>query len=110
MATRRKESTFEVDKAGLGQLLERRGDEFVLGELFQNAADENVTRVTMELRRAAGFDSLAKIAVEDDNPEGFADITHAYTLFAESAKKGDPTKRGRFNLGEKLVIALCEAA
>jgi 3-(3-hydroxy-phenyl)propionate hydroxylase len=32
-----------------------------------------------------------------------SDLTHAFTLFAESAKKGDAEKRGRFNLGEKLV-------
>ena len=30
--------------------------------------------------------------------------------FAESEKKTDPTKRGRYNLGEKLVIAICDAA
>lgn len=103
-----KHSTFEVDKAGLAKLLERRGKEFVLGELFQNAVDENVTSVKMRLELIGG--GMAEMSVEDDNPEGFADLTHAYTLFAESNKKSDPTKRGRFNLGEKLVIALCREA
>jgi hypothetical protein len=46
--------------------------------------------------------------VEDDDPEGFKNLSHAYTLFAESEKKSDPTKRGFLNLGEKLVIAACE--
>jgi hypothetical protein len=50
------------------------------------------------------------LSVEDDDPAGFVDLAHAYTLFAESGKKGDPTKRGRFNLGEKLVLALCDEA
>jgi hypothetical protein len=55
-----------------------------------------------------GIEDLWKLVVEDDNPEGFKDLAHAYTLFAESMKKGDATKRGRFNLGEKLVVAICE--
>ena len=29
---------------------------------------------------------------------------------AESAKKADPTRRGRFNFGEKTVLALCDEA
>lgn len=46
----------------------------------------------------------------DDAPDGFADLTHAFTLFAPSAKASDAEKRGRFNLGEKLVLAVCESA
>jgi hypothetical protein len=38
------------------------------------------------------------------------DITHAWTLFAESNRKGQAQKRGRFAIGEKLVLALCEEA
>ena len=48
--------------------------------------------------------------VEDDDPEGFRDLAQSWTLFAESERKGDPTKRGRFCLGEKLVLALCSSA
>lgn len=100
---------FEVDKQGLGKLLERRGKEFILFELIQNAWDENTTRVDVTLERIAGTHS-ARITVEDDSPNGFADLTHSFTLFAESTKKADATKRGRFNLGEKLVLALCDEA
>jgi hypothetical protein len=46
--------------------------------------------------------------VEDDAPEGFRDLRHAFTLFAESTKKANPEQRGRFNLGEKLVLAICD--
>ena len=100
--------TFEVDKAGLAKLLQRRGKEWVVAELVQNGLDQNVTKVTIKLTpEAEGF---YRLIVEDDDPDGFSDITHAYTLFADSAKKGDATKRGRFNLGEKLVIALCREA
>ena len=54
--------------------------------------------------------SESEIEVEDDDPDGFADLAHAYTLFAESGKKGNAEKRGRFNLGEKLVLALAREA
>lgn len=103
------EPTFLVDKTGLAKLLARRGKEFAVTELIQNAWDENTTRVDVALKPSATAGTY-ELAVEDDNPEGFADLAHAYTLFAESAKKDDPTKRGRFNLGEKLVIAMCQRA
>ncbi len=53
---------------------------------------------------------LADLTVEDDAPEGFRDLSHAYTLFAESYKRDNPEQRGRFNLGEKFVLAVCESA
>ncbi len=53
---------------------------------------------------------FADLTVEDDAPEGFTDLTHAYTLFAPSTKRANPEQRGQFNLGEKLVLAVCEQA
>lgn len=100
---------FDVDKAGLAKLLERKGKEFVIFELIQNAWDEKTTKVNVTLKRS-GNTPYAELMVEDDNPEGFADLKHAFTLFAESSKKSDAEKRGRFNLGEKLVLALCSKA
>jgi hypothetical protein len=105
---RTKLPTFEVDKQGLAKLLERKGKEFAVGELIQNAWDEDVKEVVVKLDDAG--DGLYRLEVADDSPEGFSDLTHAYTLFADSKKKDDPEKRGRFNLGEKLVIAMCERA
>jgi hypothetical protein len=78
-------------------------------ELIQNAWDQNVSCVDVSLQAVQGR-PLAKLVVEDDDPQGFADLLHAYTLFAPSEKKGNPEKRGRFNLGEKLVLAVCEEA
>ena len=46
-----------------------------------------------------------QLQVEDDGP-GFSDPSHAYTLMAPTAKRSDPTKRGRFNIGEKEIISL----
>jgi len=106
---RRGTGWFEVDRAGLARLTARRGREFVLAELVQNAWDEpGVSRVDATVEYVGR--GIARLVVEDDAPDGFADLTHAYRLFAESKKKGDPSKRGRFNLGEKLVLALCRTA
>ncbi|MBS1790488.1 MAG: hypothetical protein JST85_22395 [Acidobacteria bacterium] len=100
---------FDVDKEGLAKLVEKRGREFVVFELIQNAWDQRVSRVEIQLDMLPQR-PLARITVLDDDPQGFANLSDAYTLFAESNKKVDPEKRGRFNLGEKLVLALCEEA
>jgi hypothetical protein len=100
---------FEIDKLGLAKVLARKGKAFAALELLQNAWDQNVTVVRVNLEKAPGS-RYATLSVQDDDPKGFADLSHAFTLFAESEKKSNPTKRGRFNLGEKLVLALCEEA
>lgn len=101
---------FDVDKEGLAKLIASRGKVFVLYELLQNAWDESVTKVIVTLAKEKGA-RCAVLEVEDDSPEGFKNLSHAFTLFAESEKKGDAEKRGRFNFGEKMVLAMCfEAA
>lgn len=101
---------FEIDKTGLGKQAEEQGKGRLVGELIQNALDEaGVTRVEINLSPVPGR-PLAELSVEDDSPEGFRNLADAYTLFAESYKRTNPEKRGQFNLGEKLVIACCEAA
>lgn len=98
---------FEVDKKGLAQLIERRGKGFIVTELVQNAWDENVQNVEVKIVR---LDRGCVITVTDDSPEGFSDLRDAFTLFKASKKKNDAEKRGRFNLGEKLVLALASEA
>ena len=100
---------FDVDKAGLAKLMAGRSKAFVLFELLQNAWDQNITRVDVTVTAAPGV-RAALITVTDDDPDGFADLRDAYTLFAESRKKGNAAQRGRFNLGEKLVLALAKSA
>lgn len=100
---------FEVDKQGLAKLLERKGKAFALFELVQNAWDTSATRVDVMLKACEGS-PYVEVWVVDDDPTGFSKLEHAFTLFAESDKKADATKRGRFNLGEKLVLALCRYA
>jgi len=100
---------FEVDKEGLAKLLRRKGLAFVLYELIQNAWDTKATEVHVELEPIPGR-PLTRLRVQDNDPDGFQFLNHGFVLYAESVKKGDPTKRGRFNLGEKLVLAACETA
>lgn len=101
---------FDVDKNGLKQLLENKPKGFILRELIQNAWDEpGVTECKVSIAPVPGK-VLAAIRVEDDAPEGFHDLTHAFTLFARTRKRVDPERRGRFNLGEKQVLALCHSA
>lgn len=102
---------FAVDKEGLAALLERKGKAHAVLELIQNAWDApGTTEVKVTLLSHATARGRAELAVEDNSPDGFADLTHAFTLFAPSEKVHDETKRGRFNLGEKLVLAICDDA
>lgn len=100
---------FRVDKEGLAAILQRRGVEFALFELVSNALDTHAHSVDVSIEPVAGR-PIAHVVVTDDDPEGFQDLAHAFTLFAPSSKKGSLEKRGRFNLGEKLVLAICDSA
>jgi dsRNA-specific ribonuclease len=74
---------FEVDRQGLASLMDGRGKEFVLYELLQNALDEDTTAVHITLSPVPGR-ALCDLQVEDDSPEGFRDLAHAFTLFAQA--------------------------
>jgi len=102
-------SWLEADRRGLEKIARRRGLTYVLLELLQNAWDTVAKEVNVTFEPVEGR-PLCDVTVADDDPDGFVDLSHAWTLFAESAKKGDPQKRGRFNFGEKLVLAVCESA
>ena len=105
-----KEQWFDIDRAGLAKILQRKGVEFAVFELVQNSWDEEgVTNVEVHLGPSADR-GYAMLKITDDAPEGFKDLTHAYTLFADSAKKTNAEQRGRFNIGEKLVLSLCKWA
>lgn len=104
---------FKAHKEGLRQiaerLVEKRGFGIIGGELYQNVMDTNATQCVFEVTKIPGTPH-ARIVVADNDPDGFPDLSHAYTLFAPSFKKADPTKAGRFNLGEKYVLAFCTEA
>ncbi len=104
---------FEADKIGLRQiaerLVERRGFGILGAELYQNVMDTSATVCTITLEKANPRGWYA-LSCEDNDPVGFADLSHAYTVFAPSLKKHDAEKAGRFNLGEKIVLAFCREA
>lgn len=99
---------FNVDKAGLAAILERRGKFFAIAELLSNAWDSGATAVSVELHPIEK-EPYAVVKV-NDNGDGFANLDEATTMFARSRRAGDAEKRGRFNMGEKLVLALCRSA
>lgn len=102
---------FDIDHEGLKKLIAKRGKVWILAELIQNAWDaEGASRVDVTLQPIADRRGMAELRVEDDSPNGFPDLAHAYTLFAPSHKLSNPRLRGRFNLGEKLVVAYAESA
>lgn len=102
-------SWLEIDVDGLAKLHEGRPKSFILNELVSNAWDEASREVKITVAPSTTRGHIS-IYVEDDNPEGFKNLSHAYTLFAESSKKSNAQQRGRFNLGEKLVLALARTA
>ena len=71
---------------------------------MQNAFDEQgvkIVKVTVDQAKGTG-----RITVEDDAPEGFQRLSDAWTLYASCHKRPDPTKSGRYNLAEKVIVAL----
>jgi len=100
---------FEVDVKGFKALYANKSKKYIINELVQNAWDEDITECKVNFSLSMN-EKILTITVEDDSPEGFKNITHAYTLFADTYKRRDPTKRGRYNLGEKQVIAICKKA
>ncbi len=97
---------FSVSESGMRELNASRQPWDLVKELIQNAWDEapfaTECRVVIEPHPD---DKTTLVTVEDDG-SGFSDIADAYTLMGHTDKRGQPTKRGRFNIGEKDVISV----
>ena len=100
---------FSVSAEGLRELHANRPPWTLVKELIQNAWDEAPAATRCDVRITPKRCGRTEIRVEDDGP-GFADVTHAWTLMANTPKRGDPNKRGRFNLGEKEILSLAVSA
>jgi hypothetical protein len=99
-----KNTWLDIDKEGLRKSLGQKNKVFLLTEMVSNAWDEDITKVEVTLTRP-DENSHSWLHVIDNSPTGWSDLSHAHTMFAESAKKGKSEKRGRFNAGEKDVLA-----
>jgi hypothetical protein len=105
-------SWLEIDITGFRRTLERKGKAWAIFELVQNAWDTEATLVEVTLTKPKNVEGqlISTLICKDNDPDGYRNLDEAHTLFASSSKKADPTKRGRFNAGEKQVLAMCESA
>ena len=104
-----RQERFAVSAEGLRELNAGRAPWTLVKELIQNAWDEAPEATRCDVTITPRRDGTTAIAVEDDGP-GFAEISDAWTLMANTPKRAEPTKRGRFNLGEKEIIAVALSA
>lgn len=104
-----KKPLLEIDAKGFARIQGDKPKSRIFAELYQNAKDEaGVEVITIDLTPVPGR-PLVEFKVTDDSPEGFVDLSHAYTLFAPSYKLDHPEKSGWMNLGEKMVIVGCKS-
>ncbi len=98
---------FEVDLKGFRAIQSGKPKHYVLRELVQNALDEPITMCDI---KTEFDDNVVTLTVSDDSAVGFRDLTDSFTLYKDTYKRRDPSKRGRFNAGEKQAFAICEFA
>jgi len=98
---------FEVSAKGLKNLQEGKPKYYIVRELIQNALDEVITKCEVTTLHDKRFTS---VKVEDDSPIGFRDLSDAYTMFQDTYKRKNPESRGRYTVGEKQAISLCEGS
>lgn len=70
---------------------------------MQNALDTDATEITVEITSPSN--NRVRVVVTDNDPVGVPNLDDLTTLFAPSLKRGDPSKRGFMNVGEKLAVA-----
>lgn len=103
-----KRNWLEVDLDGMSQVIDRKGAGFIALELAQNSIDAGARNISISIEPVPRK-HLATLSVEDDG-EGFNRLADAWMLFSPSLKRENPELRGRFNIGEKLVLARCTEA
>ena len=108
---------FSISTEGFRELQAGRPPWSLVKELIQNSFDEAPEATECRVKIEAGplantndsYWQTTTIMVSDDGP-GFVNISDSYTLMAPTQKRGDPTRRGRFNSGEKEIISLARSA
>jgi len=102
------EAWIVANRAGLANTLSGLERKKLLEEVVQNAMDTNAKNIVVQLSKPSRGYSI--LTVEDDDPEGFVDMSLAYEMFADTPKRKDRQKRGRFTIGEKRVLAMSRFA
>lgn len=97
-----------VNREGLANTLSEIERFRILFELVQNALDTSAKKITVILSKP--HYGYSTITVEDDDPKGFEDLKFAHEMFSDTSKRSDPTKAGRFTIGEKRFLSLCRKA
>ena len=96
---------FTVSSDGLRELNASRQPWHLVKELIQNSWDEAPEATMCDVRIWSQANGTTTLVVTDDGP-GFREVSDAWTLMANTPKRADPTKRGRFNLGEKEIVSV----
>jgi hypothetical protein len=99
---------FEVDTAGMKALQAGREPWQLAKELVANCWDEP-TATKCEVSLKSLEPRKAQLVVYDDGI-GFNKVSDAWTLMGHTVKRGDPTVRGRFNIGEKEILSVAISA
>jgi len=111
-----KSPTFQVDMKGLSEVIGGAESWRHVNELIANVFDEfngydhDTKRPTnCEVTFTKEGRKNAILTVTDDGA-GFAEISDTWTFFRSTAKRSSSTVSGRFNAGEKQLIALADEA
>jgi hypothetical protein len=100
-------SWYGINKLGLRRMTNSLST--LVWEMLQNAVDTDATEIDLRIEplviKGVTQRSRTVLAITDNDPRGYEDLTHSYEMFAPSTKAGDSSKRGFMNIGEKLVLA-----
>lgn len=99
-------SWFEVDRLGYSDLVKGREVWRLFLEPVSNAFDAEAKNVSVTISREARS-PFVEFVYEDDG-EGFTNIRLAYTFYADTDRRTNPCKRGRFTVGEKAFLSICQ--
>ena len=101
---------FDVNKSGLKKIQSEKDKFFIVSELVSNSFDEDINVCEVHVWKSQTSSGKYFIQVKDDSPDGFRNLSHSYTMFAESYKKDNVKQRGRFNIGEKFALSMFDNA
>lgn len=101
---------FAISTQGLKELHQGRAPWALIKEIVQNVWDEAPQATQCQMTIVPDSRPGHTLVTVDDDGPGFAQPEHAYMLMAPTPKRTNPTKRGRFNTGEKEAISVATEA